>query len=108
MQKQPDLSKVKKKPLNLKKRNYPFVGRKQLIHDILDKLYSSIKILNIYGESGVGKTELLKELGYFAYQRNYYYSIFYFALKHLTSIEGLKAMFSEQDLNNVIINNVYN
>jgi len=106
LQKEPDLSKVRIKPINLKKRTYPFINRKKLLHDILFDLYSSIKILNIYGETGVGKTELVKELGYYAYQRSYYSSIYYFSLKSLTSIEVLKALFNEHDLNNIITNNV--
>ena len=93
-----DLSKVRIKPFNLKKRNYPFIGRKKIIHNILNILNSENKIINICGEKGIGKTEIIKELAYNAYRLNYYSFIYYFCLnKNLTSIEDLKKKFREID-----------
>jgi DNA replication protein DnaC len=107
-QKEPNLSKMKERPINLKRRDFPFVGRRKLIYDILSKLTGSMKIpiQNIFGEPGSGKTELLHELGNYAYQRNYFRSIFYFSLKSLASIEALKQLFNEYNLSKVISNKV--
>lgn len=93
-----DLSKVRARMHNIKKRNHAVIGRKREIYHSV-KMIKNFPFFNLYGEPGSGKTLLSKEICYFLYMRNHFRDgIFYFDINEVRNVEKIKHLFHEADV----------
>jgi hypothetical protein len=93
-----DLSKVRARMHNIRKRNHAVIGRKREIYHSV-KMIKNFVFFNLYGETGSGKTLLSKEICYFLYMRNYFRDgIFYFDINEVRNVEKIKHLFHEADV----------
>ena len=85
-----------KPPTNIKKRENAFVGRKCLMYKAVSALKHK-KILHVNGVKGIGKSSLLKRVGYFLNAHNYFKEgIFHIGLRKKSTIsEFMKELMNE-------------
>ena len=91
----------KKGIINIKnknrKKNNPLIGRKKELFEGFKSILD-VKFLNIYGETGMGKTVLSEEICSYLHQRSYFSSgIFYIDLNNIKSIEKIKEILQEEE-----------
>jgi len=79
-------------PTNISKNLQPYTGRKRELYYALAALSNeTVKVVNVFGLQGIGKTRFLHEVSYFLNCRNKFSDgIFYIALKRVRSVEQFK------------------
>jgi len=99
-----DLSRARTILSNVEKRNFPYIGRKLEIFESLNYLQRYQDVI-VFGESGIGKTSFIKEVGYYLYVRNRFKNgIYYIDLKETTSTEDFKNFFKFYDIESLMRN----
>lgn len=86
---------VNRKHYNILEQKYPvkrLIGRNKSMHELFKLVKSEEKFVLLYGQSGVGKTALVKQLANYLYARDYFrFKISIIMMEKITSVSYFKS-----------------
>lgn len=56
-------------PVNIQRTSSTLIGRHRIMFEVIEKLLKT-RIVHIVGQKGIGKSSLIKQVGYFLHTRN--------------------------------------
>ena len=86
---------INKKHYNILEQKYPvkrLIGRNKSMHELFKILKAEEKFVTLYGNSGVGKTALVKQLANYLYARDFFrFKISIIMMEKMTSVSYFKS-----------------
>ena len=91
-------------PTNVEINYGPFIGRKKEIYQIIKKIRDSqVKMIQIQGNEGLGKTRLVKEVANFINKRRIIEDgVYYLDFKKANSQQHINEIFKESGIENIL------